>query len=79
MDTDYVIVYRFADTGKSEATRTFRNLVGRLASLGLTTEVRNGDNHSVLIFAKMASDKHLYGEIYRSRYARNFSSFSRSL
>ena len=38
-----------------------------MSSVGLATEVRNGDNHSVLIFARVASDDHMFGEIYRSR------------
>lgn len=35
----------------------------------MQTEVRNGDSHSVLLFVRVASDEHLYGEVYRSRYA----------
>lgn len=38
-----------------------------LASVGLQTEVRNGDHHSVLLFVRVASDEHLFGEVYRSR------------
>jgi hypothetical protein len=36
--------------------------------VGLQTEVRSGDNHSILLFTKVASDEHLFGEVYRSRY-----------
>lgn len=36
--------------------------------MGLQTEVRSGDNHSILLFTKVASDEHLFGEVYRSRY-----------
>ena len=35
--------------------------------MGLATEVRNGDNCAVLIFVRVASEKHLNAEVYRSR------------
>lgn len=35
--------------------------------IGLTTEVRNGDNCTLLIFVKAASEKHLQAEVYRAR------------
>lgn len=35
--------------------------------MGLTTEVRRGDKHSLLIFVKIASDKFLADQVYRSR------------
>ena len=38
-----------------------------LASVGLATEVRNGEHHSILVFTKVASEEHLFGEVYRSR------------
>ena len=44
-----------------------------LANVGLATEVRNGEKHSLLIFVRVASEEHLFGEVYRSRYARFFS------
>lgn len=67
MEVDYVIVYRFADTGRAEAVSSFRKLIEALASVGLTTEVRNGDNHSLLVFVKMATQDHLQSEVFRSR------------
>lgn len=54
-------------TEKSKAIAQFEKLVEALSSVGLQTEVRNGDSHSVLLFARVASDEHLYGEVYRSR------------
>jgi hypothetical protein len=33
----------------------------------LATEVRNGDANSVLVFVKVASQEHMYAEVYRSR------------
>jgi anoctamin-10 len=42
-------------------------LIQALNDVGLTTEVRNGDNCAVLIFVKAASATHLGAEVYRSR------------
>lgn len=67
MDVDYVISYRFATTDKAAAVAKFEQLVQALESVGLATEVRNGDKHSVLVFVKVASEEHLFGEVYRSR------------
>ena len=54
-------------TGKVEAQATFVKLIEALNDVGLSTEVRNGDNCAVLIFVKVASDRHLKAEVYRSR------------
>ncbi|ORY17824.1 calcium-activated chloride channel-domain-containing protein [Clohesyomyces aquaticus] len=67
MDVDYVITYRFATTDKSAAVAKFEELVQGLSSVGLDTEVRSGDKHSILLFVRVASDEHLFGEVYRSR------------
>ncbi|KAF1953514.1 DUF590-domain-containing protein [Byssothecium circinans] len=67
MDVDYVISYRFAKSDKATAIAKFEKLVEALASVGLQTEVRNGESHSVLLFLRVASDEHLFGEVYRSR------------
>ncbi|KAF2190943.1 DUF590-domain-containing protein [Zopfia rhizophila CBS 207.26] len=67
MGVDFVISYRFARTDKSVAIAKFERLVEALASVGLDTEVRNGDKLSVLLFVRVASDEHLFGEVYRSR------------
>ena len=67
-DVDYVVIYRFADAEKSQAIAQFQRLVEALASVGLTTEVRNGEKHSVMVFVKDASEKELWAEVYRSRY-----------
>lgn len=84
-DVDYVITYRFADTGKSrnplarlcltrstitakaEASKSFQDLVQALARVGLAIEVRNGENCSLLVFVKVASDERLNNAVYRSR------------
>ncbi|KAF2133584.1 DUF590-domain-containing protein [Dothidotthia symphoricarpi CBS 119687] len=67
LDVDYVITYRFAKTDKRTAIAQFEKLCEAIANVGLQTEVRNGDNHSVLLFVRVASDEHLFGEVYRSR------------
>ncbi|KAK1046739.1 hypothetical protein LTR33_015043, partial [Friedmanniomyces endolithicus] len=67
LGVEYVLVYRFATTDKTQAENRFEELIHRLASVGLATEVRNGENHSLLVFCRVASEKHMYGEVYRSR------------
>jgi len=78
-----VIDYRFATTrkinlylprhllslsaAKPQAEAQFVKLIKVLNDVGLTTEVRNGDNCAVLVFVKVASDRHLRAEVYRSR------------
>ncbi|KAF2085021.1 DUF590-domain-containing protein [Saccharata proteae CBS 121410] len=59
MEVDYVITYRFATTDKDAAIAKFEKLIQALASVGLATEVRNGENHSVLVFVRVASEEHL--------------------
>ena len=54
-------------TDKSEAVKGFERLLQALARVGLLTEVRNGGNHSLLIFVKIASDDRLNHAVYRSR------------
>ncbi|KAF2027370.1 DUF590-domain-containing protein [Setomelanomma holmii] len=72
LDVDYVISYRFAKTDKTKAIAQFEKLCEALFNVGLETEVRNGDSHSVLLFVRVASDEHLYGEVYRSRRVRDW-------
>jgi anoctamin-10 len=62
-----------ASIDKSAAVAKFEKLVEAISSIGLQTEVRNGENHSVLLFVRVASDDHLFGEVYRSRYDRPLS------
>ncbi|KAI4174091.1 MAG: hypothetical protein LQ343_002537 [Gyalolechia ehrenbergii] len=64
---DYVITYRFADTDSVEARDGFTSLMQALARVGLATEVRNGDNCSLLVFVKVGSQKRFASEVYRSR------------
>ncbi|KAF2153232.1 DUF590-domain-containing protein [Myriangium duriaei CBS 260.36] len=67
MGVDYVISFRFVDTEKEKALARFNKLVEKLAAVGLTTEVRQGDSHSLLIFVRVSSEDHINGEAYRSR------------
>lgn len=66
-NVDYVIDYRFAAIDKSQAEAQFVKLVQTLDAVGLATEVRNGESCALLIFVKIASEKHLQAEVYRSR------------
>ena len=82
-DTDYVIVYRFVDssefpqmdnpfsahgaTGKEDARQGFEKLVQSLAKVGLSTEVRNGEKCSLLVFVRIVSDERLQTAVYRAR------------
>ena len=66
-DVDYVIVYRFLDTPRADASAKFAQLAEALGKIGLETEVRNGRNCSLLIFVKPASKKVLTRHVYRSR------------
>lgn len=52
---------------KPEAQQGLQSLLQALAQVGLAIEVRNGDNCSLLVFVKVASDKILSHEVYRSR------------
>jgi anoctamin-10 len=54
---------------KAKAVAQFEKLCEALANVGLQTEVRNGESHSILLFVRVASDEHLFGEVYRSRCA----------
>ena len=42
-------------------------MIARLSAVGLETEVRLGENHTLLVFLRMASEEHMFGEVYRSR------------
>ena len=56
---------------EAEASRNFQDLVQALAKVGLAIEVRNGENCSLLVFVKVASDERLNNAVYRSRCAPN--------
>jgi hypothetical protein len=64
---DYVISYKIPAKEKAEAEAAFVQLIQALADTGFATEVRHGDNDSLLIFTKIASERLLIGQIYRYR------------
>lgn len=66
MDVDYVIHYKIPNDG-AEAEAGFVQLVEALTRVGLASEVRSGDESSVLVFVKVASERYLSNQIYRER------------
>ncbi|KAG7131417.1 hypothetical protein HYQ45_010003 [Verticillium longisporum] len=66
-NVDYVIHYQIPQTDRHEAEAAYVRLIEALVNVGLTTEVRPGDADALLIFVKIASDKVLGDQIYRSR------------
>lgn len=67
LDVDYVISYRIDPKDKQGSTVQFKHLIRSLAQVGLTTEVRNGDETSVLVFIKAGDEKIVDDVVYRSR------------
>ncbi|QIW95026.1 hypothetical protein AMS68_000544 [Peltaster fructicola] len=64
---EYVLVYRFATTDREKAQARFKDLVRTLTSVGLEVQVRDGEDHSLLLLVRSISEAHLHAEIYRSR------------
>ncbi|KAK5169460.1 uncharacterized protein LTR77_005436 [Saxophila tyrrhenica] len=67
MGVDYVIVFKYATTDKAQAEQRLEEMLERLSGAGLATEVRKGDDHSLLVFIKVGSKEHMQAEIYRNR------------
>ncbi|KAI0429855.1 calcium-activated chloride channel-domain-containing protein [Xylaria sp. FL1042] len=65
-NVDYVIDYSVS-SDKAEAEAGFIQLIEALSKVGLASEVRHGDDSSVLVFVKVASDDYLASQIYRER------------
>lgn len=55
---------------KNNAISNFQNLIRALADVGLQTEVRNGEDSSLLVFVKAADEEVFSNVVYRSRYIR---------
>jgi len=53
--------------GKADAREGFARLLKALATVGLQIEVRNGNNCSLLVLVKVASDRVLNHHIHKSR------------
>ncbi|CAK7206867.1 hypothetical protein SEUCBS139899_009673 [Sporothrix eucalyptigena] len=67
-NVDYVIHFLIPPKERDEAEAAFIQAIEALANAGFATEVRCGGDHaSLLIFAKIASEKLLRAQIYRSR------------
>ncbi|KAI1461553.1 DUF590-domain-containing protein [Annulohypoxylon moriforme] len=66
MGVDYVIHYKVSGD-RLEAEASFVQLIEALTKVGLASEVRRGDDTSVLVFVKVASEKYLTNHIYRER------------
>ncbi|KUI68308.1 hypothetical protein VM1G_03920 [Cytospora mali] len=66
-NVDYVIHYQIPPEEAAKAEAGFVQLVEVLTSVGLATEVRRGDDTSLLIFVKIASEDLLKQQIYRYR------------
>jgi anoctamin-10 len=52
---------------QTQAITQFESLIKALTAAGLDTEVRAGEDYSLLVFIREASPDHLNGEVYRSR------------
>jgi hypothetical protein len=52
---------------KTEAAEQFKKLIRSLAHVGLQSEVRNGDESSLLVFVRSADEKIFGDVVYRSR------------
>jgi len=55
-------------TDIQESIANFQNLIRALAEVQLETQVRNGDNLSLLVFVKAGSEQRLSNAVYKSRY-----------
>ncbi|KAI1426840.1 calcium-activated chloride channel-domain-containing protein [Xylaria sp. FL1777] len=66
LSVDYVIHYR-VPSDRAEAEAGFTQLIEALTRVGLTSEVRHGDDSSVLVFVKVGSNDYLASQIYRER------------
>ncbi|RWA10500.1 hypothetical protein EKO27_g4603 [Xylaria grammica] len=68
MNVDYVIHYNIpSNKAKPEAEAGFVQLIEVLTKVGLASEVRYGDESSLLVFVKVASNEYLASQIYRER------------
>ncbi|RMZ87062.1 hypothetical protein DV736_g5710, partial [Chaetothyriales sp. CBS 134916] len=66
-DVDYVVKYDIDADDKDGSIEQFKKLVRVLARVGLSTEVRNGDGKSLLLFIRAADESILSDVVYRSR------------
>jgi hypothetical protein len=64
---DYVIRYSFAQTDSKDADNELELLLRRLHEVGLQSEVREGDESSILVFVRASRKKSLKRAVYQSR------------
>ncbi|KAH8433811.1 anoctamin family protein [Aspergillus melleus] len=64
---DYVIQFSFSGADPAQATSQLESLLRRLSEVGLQTEVREGDETTVLVFVRASRKKHLRHAVYQSR------------
>ncbi|RAK76549.1 anoctamin family protein [Aspergillus fijiensis CBS 313.89] len=64
---DYVIRYNFGDNDIVQTTEQLERLLHKLFEVGLQTEVRQGDETSLLVFVRAARKKSLQRAVYQSR------------
>ncbi|KAK8049033.1 hypothetical protein PG994_010763 [Apiospora phragmitis] len=62
----YVVHYDFSDVDDETAKEEFRTLVNDLEEAGLQTEVRAGEDHSLLVFVRVPTEL-LNDEMHKSR------------
>ncbi|RMZ81909.1 hypothetical protein DV738_g2037, partial [Chaetothyriales sp. CBS 135597] len=66
-EVDYVVKYDVDPDDKEGSIEQFKKLVRALTQVGLTTEVRTGNEKSLLLFTKVADESTLSDVVYRSR------------
>ncbi|KAJ5730690.1 Acyl-CoA N-acyltransferase [Penicillium malachiteum] len=66
LQVDYVVQYSFGDIDQPQAIENLEKLLRALNDVGLQTEVRQGDETSLLVFVR-ASKSQLKQAVYRSR------------
>ncbi|EEU40315.1 uncharacterized protein NECHADRAFT_66456 [Fusarium vanettenii 77-13-4] len=64
---DFVIHYKVPAAERDEAEAGFVQLIRALTTVGLATEVRHGENESLLVFVKVASPDLFAKQVYRAR------------
>ncbi|KAF4975135.1 hypothetical protein FZEAL_8034 [Fusarium zealandicum] len=66
---DFVVHCKVPPSERAEAEAGFVQLVRALTAVGLATEVRHGDDASLLVFVKVASPELFAKQVYRARLA----------
>ncbi|THC99169.1 hypothetical protein EYZ11_001344 [Aspergillus tanneri] len=66
-DVDYVIQFSFGDINSDQAISKLELLLRRLSEVGLQTELREGDEFSLLVFVRLSSKRRLKHAVYQSR------------